>query len=597
MVPKKKIQDYTADAMREAMDDVQLNNLSIRGSAKLHNIPESTLRGRLSDPRGVNVRMGGPTIFTPNQEARLAQHCIYMADRGYGYARWQILEIAGNMSKAKGMNFKLTKHWFYGFLKRNPQVKMVNPKKREKVRSFITPAIVTSYFTELKQVLERYNLMNQSGKVWNVDESGISLDHTPPKVLSRCGYQPYSVTSGRSSTTTLVAAVSALGQTLPPYMIYKGQRLTEELICNGMEGSKFTTSPNGWVTSEIFIDFFRNHFLLHVTERPLILLYDGHATHVTLEIIDLASRSDVHLFVLPPHSSHLLQPLDVSIFSPFKNSLNLEMHKYMHDHPNNIITRQLLPGIINTAYKNSMSVQNIMSGFRKTGIFPFDAEIALPRPSTAELPTTVAATNQTRKERQDSRTITVLLQEKVKTFEHVKKGTDEPLKKKRKTCVPPFEAAITEQTFRDMIKERELEKQKTKPHTIDLNTEQPEPSKKKQKFQTPFCQPDSSGTDNATNTSSKSTKGKGKTKGKALAKKVKKSVTRTEDSDDEIEDRELCCICNKFQSDGLRLDMAISFVEWAQCDSCNGWVHLKYCSPVTKVSDNDTFHCRNCRKN
>lgn len=68
MVPKKKIQDYTADAMREAMDDVQLNNLSIRGSAKLHNIPESTLRGRLSDPRGVNVRMGGPTIFTPNQE-------------------------------------------------------------------------------------------------------------------------------------------------------------------------------------------------------------------------------------------------------------------------------------------------------------------------------------------------------------------------------------------------------------------------------------------------------------------------------------------------------------------------------------------------
>ena len=131
MVPKKKIQNYTADAMREAMDDVQLNNLSIRGSAKLHNIPESTLRGRLSDPRGVNVMMGGPTIFTPNQEARLAQHCIYMADRGYGYARWQILEIAGNMSKAKGMNFKLTKHWFYGFLKRNPQVKMVNPKKRE----------------------------------------------------------------------------------------------------------------------------------------------------------------------------------------------------------------------------------------------------------------------------------------------------------------------------------------------------------------------------------------------------------------------------------------------------------------------------------
>jgi hypothetical protein len=52
-----------------------------------------------------------------------------------------------------------------------------------------------------------------------------------------------------------------------------------------------------------------------------------------------------------------------------------------------------------------------------------------------------------------------------------------------------------------------------------------------------------------------------KNKGKALAKKVKKSLTRTEDSNDKIEDKELCCICSKFQPDGLRLDMAISFVE------------------------------------
>lgn len=208
-------------------------------------------------------------------------------------------------------------------------------------------------------------MLNKPSKIWNVDETGISLYHSPPKVLSRRGGQPFSITSCRSSTTTLVAAVSALGETLPPYIIYKGKRLTQELVSNGMEGSKFTTSENGWVTSDIFLDFFKNHFLTNVTERPVILLYDGHSTHITANIIETARESNVHLFVLPPHSSHMLQPLDVSIFSPFKQQLNSEIHKYLHNHPHTVITRQQLPSFINTAYRSSMLVSNIMSGFRK----------------------------------------------------------------------------------------------------------------------------------------------------------------------------------------------------------------------------------------
>lgn len=125
--------------------------------------------------------------------------------------------------------------------------------------------------------------------------------------------------------------------------------LTDELICNGMEDSAFTTSPNGWVTTDIFIDFCLSHFYLHVTERSLILPYDCHATHVNLDILDLVRRSDIHLFILPERCSHLPQPSDASIFSPVKKSLNSEMHKYMHDYSNNVITRQLLPGMSNTA--------------------------------------------------------------------------------------------------------------------------------------------------------------------------------------------------------------------------------------------------------
>lgn len=261
MSEKKKKPGYTVEMVKAACDDVILNGRTIRGSAKIHNVPESTLRRRLgSDRTAEEWKMGAPSYFSMAEESQLAQHCIGMAERGYGYTRWQIIEMAKGMASLKGCTFCPTKHWFYGFLGRFPQIKMVKPKKREKVRNDVTPANITTYFTELKHILDHYELINQPAKIWNVDETGISLDHSPPKVLFRRGSQPHSVTTGRSSTTTLVAAVSALGQTIPPYIIYKGQRLTQELISNGMEGSKFTTSENGWVTAEIFLDFFKKHF-------------------------------------------------------------------------------------------------------------------------------------------------------------------------------------------------------------------------------------------------------------------------------------------------------------------------------------------------
>jgi hypothetical protein len=66
---------------------------------------------------------------------------------------------------------------------------MVKPKKREKVRNAVSSDNIANYFTALKQGLDQYSLTNQSAKIWNVDETGISLDYSPPKILSRRGGQ------------------------------------------------------------------------------------------------------------------------------------------------------------------------------------------------------------------------------------------------------------------------------------------------------------------------------------------------------------------------------------------------------------------------
>ncbi|XP_033728930.1 uncharacterized protein LOC117318038 [Pecten maximus] len=429
--------------MKEAYDDVKTKHHQIRSAAKIHNIPESTLRYRLKHPEGTDVKKGGPIIFTRKQEELLADHCIGMAHLGYGFTRWQIIEMAKNMCEVVGKeNIEPSKHWFYGFLGRFPELSMVKPKKKEVARDkAVTSDMLCTYFAELKLILDKYQIMNKAEQIWNVDESGISLDHTPPKVLARAGTNPYAVTQGESANTTLIAAGSAIGETIPPYIIFKGERLSKEMRSSGIQGTKYRVSPTGWSNSVLFFYFFKNHFLKHVTIRPCILLYDGHSTHINIDVIEAAREEDVHLFVLPPHSSHCLQPLDVAGFSPPKCSLNAQIHKFLHSNPNSIITPKDLPSLISTAYKSALTVSTIMSGFRKTGIFPFNPSAPSVEPPVITKQTESKNINRT--ERQDNRNVKILFQEKSSEYS-TRLSEKGETKKKRKAFVPPYGCAITE---------------------------------------------------------------------------------------------------------------------------------------------------------
>jgi hypothetical protein len=82
----QKNPQYTVEMMKAACDYGLLNSFTIRGSAKLHGVPESTLRRRLGDSRAAEEwKMGAPTYFTMSEESQLAQHCVDIADKGYGY--------------------------------------------------------------------------------------------------------------------------------------------------------------------------------------------------------------------------------------------------------------------------------------------------------------------------------------------------------------------------------------------------------------------------------------------------------------------------------------------------------------------------------
>lgn len=81
----------------------------------------------------------------------------------------------------------------------------------------------------------------------------------------------------------------------------------------------YARSESGWVDSEHFLKWMKHIFLQYaVQKRPLLLIVDGHKSHLTLECIDLARENQVIFLCVPPHTTHALQPLDVAVFKALK---------------------------------------------------------------------------------------------------------------------------------------------------------------------------------------------------------------------------------------------------------------------------------------
>jgi hypothetical protein len=58
-----------------------------------------------------------------------------------------------------------------------------------------------------------------------------------------------------------------------------------------------------------------------------LLRLDRHGSHLIARFIAFCLDKSIDLVVLPPHTSYILQPLDIGIFGPLKQALLAEIEK------------------------------------------------------------------------------------------------------------------------------------------------------------------------------------------------------------------------------------------------------------------------------
>ena len=102
------------------------------------------------------------------------------------------------------------------------------------------------YFELLKTTLTENNLLDKPSQLYDVDETGMPLDHKLPKLVAHKGQKKVrSKTSGNKSQITVIACVNATGQTIPPFVIFDAKMLNVDWTQGEVPGTKYGISATG----------------------------------------------------------------------------------------------------------------------------------------------------------------------------------------------------------------------------------------------------------------------------------------------------------------------------------------------------------------
>ena len=366
--------------MAAALKDVESGSKGLREAARTYNVPVETLRRRVEGQVLLECKSGPGTVLTREEEQALSDYCIKMSEMGFGLGREDVMRVAFTIVDKSGRPhcFKsgmAGRGWFEGFMRRFPRLSLRSPQPLSFARArACTDEAIKGFFEKLGGIYARLNLLAKPMQVFNCDETGISVVHNPGRVVTEMGRKKvWSLTSGeRGKTHTVITCVSASGYAIPPMMIYPRVRMSDALKAGAVPGTLFGCSKTGWVNQDLYIEWFRFFISLIPAIRPVLLVMDGHCSHMSLEVIQLAQENDIHLLCLPSHTSHLLQPLDVGVFKSLKSFYSKACKQFMVDNPGCVVRSENLASLLAVAWSQSVTPLNIMSGFRKSGIYPLN---------------------------------------------------------------------------------------------------------------------------------------------------------------------------------------------------------------------------------
>ena len=270
-----------------------------------------------------------------------------------------------------------TREWYYGFMFRHPKLVLKTPEGMSIARATgFNRVTVDIFFDAYMEAVERHNFL--PARIFNLDESGLSTVMKPTKVVCERGRPVASqVARERGSHMTFVGIVNAAGHGFPPVFIVARKKMNPEFLRGTTAGTTILLQHNGWMDHERFLETLKHLQKVSYSsvENKILLIMDNAECHMSIHAVEFAIQHGIVIVTLPPHTTAKLQPLDVSIFGPFKSALRAIQDAFKLSNPHVPITEHMLPEMACKAWDKVCNATNIGNGFRACGIYPIDRNI------------------------------------------------------------------------------------------------------------------------------------------------------------------------------------------------------------------------------
>lgn len=389
----------------KALQELKLyDNPNISSVAKQYNVNRSTLSRRYNGvATSKAVKHQNQQFLSPPQERRLVRYINELTKRHTFPTPTMVSNFAHDIARkrpSKNWSHRFCKRWSSQLDTRYLRAMDYSRHKADSKQSY------ELYFELLKEKIHQYEILPQN--TYNMDEKGfmIGVMGKSKRIFSKATFKRdkklTNLQDGSREWITVIATICADHTWLPPALIYGGQQDSlQDSWLQDLDVKKhntfFQASPSGWTNDELAFAWMSTIFERYSKPKAgrdwRLLIVDGHGSHINMQFLQYCQDHRILVAVFPPHATHRLQPLDVSLFSPLATYYTQELDRFITNSAGiSRVTKRDFFRLFWPTFSKAFTQSNIASGWRKTGLYPFEPAAVLDtlkspdssRPGTAD---------------------------------------------------------------------------------------------------------------------------------------------------------------------------------------------------------------------